>query len=126
MKKLAAFALSLMLCLPLIGCTAKTITFDIGRASRIELTSGSTGDTVEIADEAAVRHITDNINALTFTDEGKCDFDGWSYSVRWMDAHGNAMISITLLGSGRAVIGDHCYSVSGGSVDLEFIRKQFG
>ena len=71
MKKLAALSLAIALILSLAGCAAQAKTFDIGKASKLVITSGSNGESVEVTDAKCIKQITDNFNALKFKDEGK-------------------------------------------------------
>ena len=127
MKKITALTLALALILSLAGCAAQTKTFDIGKASRLEITSGTNGESVEVTDAASIKQITDDFNALRFKDEGKNDRDGWSYLISWLAEDGSCIEKITVLGDGSITYGGHYYTVegSGNKIDLEYIKTVF-
>ncbi len=127
MKKFAALTLALALILSLAGCAAQAKTFDIGNASRLEITSGTNGESVEVTDAACIKQITDNFNALKFKDEGENDRDGWSYLISWLAEDGSCMEKITVLGDGSITYDGHYYTVegSGGKIGLEYIESVF-
>ena len=82
MKKFVAAFLVLVLALSVAGCAEKSMKFDIGEASKIELRSGTDGTVIEITNTEDIEHITDNINAMTFSKgESSKDHSGWSYSL---------------------------------------------
>ena len=97
MKKFVASFLGLVLALSMAGCSEKGMKFDIGEASKIELRSGTDGTVIEITNTEDIKHITDNINALTLS-KGKSskDYSGWSYSLKWYDLDNNLMEEIVL------------------------------
>ena len=127
MKKLAALSLAIALILSLAGCAAQAKTFDIGKASKLVITSGSNGESVEVTDAECIKQITDNFNALKFKDEGKIDRDGWSYLISWLAEDGSCIEKITALGDGSITYGGHYYTVegSGDKIDLEYIESAF-
>ena len=131
MKKIA-LALMLALAVGLAGCAGdpelKATGFEIDGAQKLTVMSGSSGTTIEIADEADIAYITDNICSLAYSKGDKVNIDGWSYSLQWFDADGNAIISMALLGDGYTVIYDG-YFYKGMEVDyeidLEFLDSLF-
>ena len=98
MKKFVAAFLVLVLALSVAGCSEKSMKFDIGEASKIELRSGTDGAVIEITNTEDIKHITDNINALTLS-KGKSskDYSGWSYSLKWYDLENNLMEEIVVM-----------------------------
>ena len=127
MKKLSALTLALVFILSLAGCAAQTKTFDIGKASKLEITSGTNGESGDVTDAACIKQITDNFNALKFKDEGKNDGDGWSYAISWIAEGGSCIEKITVLGDGSITYGGHYYTVegSGDKIDLKYIESVF-
>lgn len=96
MKMFITLCLALVLTLSLVGCSDKTMTFDIGNATQIEIKSGLTGDEVIIEDSAFVKGVTENINSLTFEKMGKVDGVGYAYMLTWTDETDRTVASITI------------------------------
>ena len=63
-KLVPALFCALMLVL-LAGC-GLVRSFQIGEAARMTLTSGTTGETVELTDPEVIRAVTDNIESIRF------------------------------------------------------------
>ena len=59
MKKMLALGLALVLSLCVVGCSEKSMTFDIGEANKIELRSGADGTMVEITNAEDIKYITE-------------------------------------------------------------------
>ena len=66
MKKivLVVFAF-IVLCMA--ACSSRTQNYEVGDATKIIVTSGNTGEQVDITDSESIRYITDNINSLTYS-----------------------------------------------------------
>lgn len=98
MKKLVALILSLTFVLALVGCGNKGLTLDIGEASKISITSGLTGDKVDISDKESIKNITENINSLRFertsVDDNKKN--GYAYMLTWFDTEDKQIARITI------------------------------
>ena len=111
MRKIMALVLGLVLALSMVGCAEKSMTFDIGEASKIELRSGIDGTTVEITRTEDIQYITDNINALTFSKgESSQNYDGWSYWLKWYDSQNTLMEEIVVMGADLIDYKDYFYS----------------
>ena len=111
MRKIMALVLVLVLALSMVGCAEKSMTFDIGEASKIELRSGIDGTTVEITSAEDIQYITDNINALTFSKgESSQDYNGWSYWLKWYDSQNTLMEEIVVMGADLIDYKDYFYS----------------
>ena len=111
MRKIMALVLVLVLALSMVGCAEKSMTFDIGEASKIELRSGIDGTTVEITRTEDIQYITDNINALTFSKgESSQNYDGWSYLLKWYDSQNTLMEEIVVMGADLIDYKDYFYS----------------
>lgn len=125
MKKFLTAVLILALLLFPSGCAAKTTALNIGDASKIELRSGNTGKQIDVTDEDSIRHITENINSMKLTDEGKADADGWSYSLSWFDKDGNCLKQITLTDDKTVIFEGNRYSAADGGekADTAFLDK---
>lgn len=110
MKKMLALGLALVLSLCVVGCSEKSMTFDIGEANKIELRSGADGTMVEITNAEDIKYITDNINALTFS-KGKSskDHNGWSYSLKWYDSENVLMEEIVVMSEYQIDYKDYFY-----------------
>ena len=128
MKRFMALLLAVICMLGLICCAPTRLTFEITDAQSLTITSGTTGEIAEVTDAADIRYITDNINALTFSKNGRLDSDGWSYALRWFDGEGVMIESVTLLGDGYTIIfDDHYYKGMeiDDQIDLAFLESQF-
>ena len=98
MKKSVASFLVLVLALSMVGCSEKSMKFNIGEASKIELRSGTDGTVIEITNTEYIKHITDNINVLTFSKgESSKNHSGWSYSLKWYDSENTLMEEIVVI-----------------------------
>ena len=111
MRKIMALVLVLVLALSMVGCSNKSMTFDIGEVNKIELRSGIDGTTVEITRTEDIQYITDNINALTFSKgESSQNYDGWSYWLKWYDSQNTLMEEIVVMGADLIDYKDYFYS----------------
>ena len=98
MRKLTALILVMLCIFVLAGCSASGISFDIGTADRIELRSGNDGNMIKVTEPDDIKHITDNINSLSFSKAGSSkDYGGWSYSLKWYDSENKIMEEITVM-----------------------------
>lgn len=95
MKKLIAFVLALGCVLAFAGCTDKTMTFDIGEASKLDVKS-PLGEAT-ISDNAFIHSITENINSLEFEKTSATDGkDDYVYLLTWFDAEDKQIASIAI------------------------------
>ena len=129
MKKFAASFLALVLALSMAGCSEKSMKFDIGEASRIELRSGTDGAVAEITNTEDIKHITENINALNFS-KGKSskDHTGWSYSLKWYDPENNLMEEIVVMSEQQIDYKGYFYSSmeADHEIDLAYFDRLLG
>ena len=99
------------LVLSMAGCSEKSMTFDIGEASKIELCSGTDGTVIEITDAEAIKHITDNINTLAFSRGGSSkDHSGWSYSLKWYESEHTLMEELVVMSEDQIDYKGYFYS----------------
>ena len=97
MKKFIAFALVLACVIGLVGCTGRNTTFNIGKASKINIKSGLTGDEANIVVAEKIQQITEDINALRFEKTSKVNGKvGYVYMLTWFDKEGNQVERITI------------------------------
>ena len=111
----------LMLLLPVIlllaGC-GQVVSLRIGEAARVTLTSGATGETVEITAPEVIEAITGDIEALSFKRGGSSRHSsGWSYRLRWYDADGAVRKEIVILDGGSISAEGRFWSAAGGTID---------
>ena len=129
MKKFVASFLMLVLALSMVGCAEKSMKFDIGEASKIELRSGTDGTVIEITNTEDIKHITDNINALTLS-KGKSskDHSGWSYSLKWYDLDNNLMEEIVVMSKQQIDYKGYFYSSmeADHEIDLAYFDRLLG
>ena len=106
-----ALGLVLVFALSMVGCSNKSMTFDIGEVNKIELRSGTDGTTVEITSAEDTQYITDNINALTFSKgESSQDYNGWSYWLKWYDSENTLIEEIVVMDADLIDYKDYFYS----------------
>lgn len=111
MRKIMALGLVLVFALSMVGCSNKSMTFDIGEVNKIELRSGTDGTTVEITSAEDIQYITDNINALTFSKgESSQDYNGWSYWLKWYDSENTLIEEIVVMDADLIDYKDYFYS----------------
>lgn len=129
MKKFVASFLVLVLALSMVGCSEKSMKFDIGEASKIELRSGTDGTVTEITNTEDIKHITDNINALTLS-RGKSskDYSGWSYSLKWYNLENNLMEEIVVMSEQQIDYKGYFYSSmeTDHEIDLAYFDRLLG
>ena len=129
MKKFVASFLVLVLALSMVGCSEKSMKFDIGEASKIELRSGTDGTVTEITNTEDIKHITDNINALTFSmGESSKDYSGWSYSLKWYNLENNLMEEIVVMSEQQIDYKGYFYSSmeTDHEIDLAYFDRLLG
>ena len=98
MKPCVALFFASVFALSVVGCSAKSMKFEIGEADKIELRSGVDGAMVAITNTEEIKHITDNINALTFSrGESSKNHSGWSYSLKWYDSDHTLMEELVVM-----------------------------
>ena len=97
MRKIIILVLALTCMLGLAACNGRNLRFDIGVANSIHIKSGLTGDEINITDEEIIQSITQDINSLRFEKTSKSDGKvGYVYMIKWFDADGEQMESITI------------------------------
>ena len=129
MKKFVASFLVLVLALSMAGCSEKGMKFDIGEASKIELRSGTDGTVIEITNTEDIKHITDNINAMTFSrGESSKDHSGWSYSLKWYDSENTLMEGIAVMSEYQIDYNGYFYKgmEADNEIDLAYFDRLLG
>ena len=97
MRKITIFVLALVCMWGFAACTGRNLRFDIDVANSINFKSGLTGDEVNITDKEIIQSITQDINSLRFEKTSESDGKvGYVYMVKWFDADGKQMESITI------------------------------
>ena len=121
-KLVPALFCALMLVL-LAGC-GLVRSFQIGEAARMTLTSGATGETVELTDPEAIRAVTDNIESIRFQ---RCSSSGnstgWSYAIRWYDAGGAVLEDMVIQSSGMINVDGWFWAADSGGVDTALLEE---
>ncbi len=128
MKKTILLLLACMLILSFVGCAAKNQSFDIGEVTKITGFCGSTGKSIEITDADDIKHITDNINSLSFSrEESSKNNEGFNYYLTWYDSNGEQVEKLIVMTEGRISYDDYFYDVSDTDrkIDIEFLDKLF-
>ena len=110
-----------------VACSSRTHKFEIGDAAKITVTSGTTGEQVEITDTESIRYITDNINGLSYSKGEKVNSDGWSYAMIWYDKDGNEQKKLTVLNEYTINFDGRYYKgmEADYEIDLAFLEKLF-
>lgn len=122
MKRRTELLLALVCALVLAGC-GLVRTFQIGEAARMTLTSGTTGERVELTDPEVIREVTDNIVSIRFRRCGSSrDSSGWSYALRWYDAGGALLEDMVILNSGMIDVDGWFWAADGGGVDTALLE----
>lgn len=94
MGKSAVLTGLLALIMLLTGCSTGGKEFAIGKAAMLEITDGSTGETIQVTDPEAIRYIADNLNAMGFSHAGTAEGAGWTYGLTWFDHQGKPFETI--------------------------------
>ena len=126
MKKIVLVVCAfIVLCM--VGCSSRTHKFEIGEAAKITVTSGTTGEQVEITETESIQYITDNINALTYSKGEKVNSDGWSYAMIWYDKDGNEQKKLTVLNEHTVIFDGRYYEgmEADYEIDLTYLAKLF-
>ena len=131
MKKLILFVLTLACVSGLAGCSGSMVldsmTFHIGEAAKITVTTDRADREVDIVDREFIQNMTENINSLRF--EKTSAVDGsvkYAYLLTWFDTENHQIASITITEeNGHQIVYDgYRYRVGAGqNVDTELIRK---
>lgn len=102
--------------------TKRAESFEIQNATKVELRSGNTGNTVEITDTYNIQQITKAINSLQY-EKGKSSNNstGWSYSIKWYDKDGVLIEEIVILGSQNIDYKGKLYTALDGNIDTELL-----
>ena len=110
-----------------VACSSRTHKFEIGDAAKITVTSGTTGEQVEITDTESIRYITDNINGLSYSKGEKVNSDGWSYAMIWYDKDGNEQKKLTVLNEHTVIFDGRYYEgmEADYEIDLTYLAKLF-
>lgn len=126
MKRIMMVACAFVI-LCMIGCSSRTHKFEIGDAAKITVTSGNTGEQVDITDTESIRYITDNIIGLTYSGGDKVNSDGWSYVLSWFDENGNEQKKLTVLNEYTIIYDGRYYKgmEADYEIDLAFLEKLF-
>lgn len=96
--------------------------FEIPSAAKLELSSGNTGNIVEITDADNIQQITNNINSLRYEKgHSSNDSTGWSYSIKWYNTDGSLIEEIAILDNQVIDYGERFYTVSDGNIDTELL-----
>ena len=127
MRKIIILVLALACMLGLAACNGRTLRFDIGVANSINIKSGLTGDEINIMKKETIQSITQNINSLRFEKTSESDGKvGYVYMVKWFDADGKQMESITITEENGYQIsyGGYFYKVGADlCIDVTLINK---
>lgn len=126
MKK-AMYVICIFIILCTVACSSRTHKFEIGDAAKLTVTSGNTGEKVEITDTESIRYITDNINGLTYSKGDKVSSDGWSYALTWYDKDGNEQKKLTVLNEYTTIYDGRYYKgmEADYEINLSFLEKLF-
>ena len=126
MKKIL-LVVCIIVMLSTVACSSRTHKFEIGEAAKITVTSGTTGEQVEITETESIQYITDNINALTYSKGEKVNSDGWSYAMIWYDKDGNEQKKLTVLNEHTVVFDGRYYEgmEADYEIDLTYLAKLF-
>lgn len=126
MKK-AMYVICIFIILCTVACSSRTHKFEIGDAAKLTVTSGNTGEKVEITDTESIRYITDNINGLTYSKGDKVSSDGWSYALTWYDKDGNEQKKLTVLNEYTIIYDGRYYKgmEADYEINLSFLEKLF-
>ena len=110
-----------------VACSSRTHKLEIGDAAKIIVTSGTTGEQVEITDTESIQYITDNINGLTYSKGEKVNSDGWSYALIWYDKDGNEQKKLTVQNEYMIIFEGRYYKgiEADYEIDLVFLEKLF-
>ena len=126
MKKIVLVVCAfIVLCM--VGCSSRTHKFEIGDSAKITVTSGTTGEQVEITETESIQYITDNINALTYSKGEKVNSDGWSYALIWYDQNGIEQKKLTVLSEYMIIFDGRYYKgmEADHEIDLAFLENLF-
>ena len=126
MKKLVVVVCAFIV-LSMVACSSRTHKFEIVDAAKLTVTSGNTGEKVEITDTESIRYITDNINSLTYSKGDKVSSDGWSYALTWYDKDGNEQKKLTVLNEYTIIYDGRYYKgmETDYEIDMAFLEKLF-
>lgn len=95
-------------------------------AASIVLQNEADGSTVEIADAETVKKITGDINALSLKKGKTIQLPpGWTYHLIWRDTNEQTTGIISIVDESTIGYNDHYYSVSEGSLDMDFFDELF-
>ncbi len=98
MKRIIIFALTVLVVCSLIGCSDKDMTFNIGKASELQIKIGIGNEIISIHDTELVKAITDNINSLRYEKRSEAvGMVGWSYMLTWKDNEGNVIEELAIV-----------------------------
>ena len=113
--------------LSMVACSSRTYKFEIGDATKLTVTSGNTGEKVDITDTESIKHITDNINGLTYSKGEKTNSDGWSYTMIWYDKDGNELKKLAVLNEYTVIYDGRYYKgmEADYEIDLAYLAKLF-
>ena len=126
MGKSAVLTGLLALIMLLTGCSTGGKEFAIGEAAMLEITDGSTGETIQVTDPEAIRYIADNLNAMGFSHAGTAEGAGWTYGLTWFDHQGKPFETIFLMGDGYTILYEGRYAKgmeADQEIDLAFVES---
>lgn len=92
----------------------------------LEITDGSTGETIQVTDPEAIRYIADNLNAMGFSHAGTAEGAGWTYGLTWFDHQGKPFETIFLMGDGYTILYEGRYAKgmeADQEIDLAFVES---
>ena len=126
MKKIL-LVVCIIVMLSTVACSSRTHKFEIGDSAKITVTSGTTGEQVEITETESIQYITDNINALTYSKGEKVNSDGWSYALIWYDQNGIEQKNLTVLSEYMIIYDGRYYKgmEADHEIDLVFLENLF-
>lgn len=123
MKRILVILLVLCAVIPLAGCGAKTMTFDLSGAQKIVIYSPS-GEKTAVTDPDTVRQLADNIMSLTFTrDRSSKDMNGFGPIVQFSDSGDNRLCSFSVSDERTISCDGYFWIAEGGSIDTDLINE---
>jgi uncharacterized protein YcfL len=123
MKKIIALIFAVVcMALLLTACGSKQL--NMKEADYIVLINEEVNTSVKITDIQTVKKITDNINSLSLKKgESVRVPPGWSHQLVWYNANDKIIGVIGVLDDSTLGYNDYYYSVSDGSIDIDFFDE---
>lgn len=107
-----------------VGCHSY-MQFHITQSQKIMVTSGNTGESVEIKDISLIEDITNQFNSLRFEKQQSSEnYTGWDYQISWYDNDNHIVEEITILDQDTINYNHDFYVVIEGSIDVELLKHR--